>query len=246
MTHHRQHSSWLSRLLDVVFPQTCLISQGLVEDDAPLAHLSRDASQHGIFPIQAPYCHRCGQPFLGVADALQECPNCAALDPKFDHGRSLIRLLDAGRTLIHELKYHGGRYVCQDVMQLMRANPDYSNFLEGGVLVPVPLHKRRQRWRGFNQSALLADVMAEVTGCPVQALLKRHRHTQTQTHLNRSQRKRNIRGAFSMASPGKLNPDLRYVLVDDVFTTGATLNECARVMRRNGARSIDIATIAHG
>ena len=107
-------------------------------------------------------------------------------------------------------------------------------------LVPVPLHPKRLRRRGFNQARLLLRVWPQT---PTDGLLVRVRHTQTQTGLNRRQRRRNIRGAFEVTD-GDVVAGGRVLLVDDVFTTGATVNECARILRTAGACRVDVLTLA--
>jgi ComF family protein len=125
--------------------------------------------------------------------------------------------------------------------------PEVVEHVRGAVLVPVPLHPARERWRGFNQSALLAKAFARelsVAGCA--GLLERARNTATQTRLTREERLRNMRNAFALKAGAELRADLTYIVVDDVFTTGSTLNECCRVLRRSGAKTLKVLTFAHG
>jgi ComF family protein len=106
------------------------------------------------------------------------------------------------------------------------------------TIVPVPLHKRRLRWRGFNQSLLLAKGISSATGIEVDYFtLKRIRHTKPQTRLPLSQRSENVKGAFQVIRPNFVK-DRAILLVDDVFTSGATLMECARTLKANGARAV--------
>ncbi len=115
---------------------------------------------------------------------------------------------------------------------------------EINAIVPVPLHRSRERERGFNQSAVLAGALARQLGLPVrEALLLRHRKTRPQTGLTFAQRRRNVRGAFAVRS-GVTIDKLRILLVDDVYTTGATAHACARALRRAGARSVVVLTVA--
>jgi ComF family protein len=113
--------------------------------------------------------------------------------------------------------------------------------------VPVPLHHRKERERGFNQTRLIATAFAKAAGgTTVVSALQRVVDTATQTRLDREARRANLKNAFAMAPGRALTPGARIVLVDDIFTTGATLNACASVLRKAGFDNLDVATLAHG
>jgi ComF family protein len=145
-----------------------------------------------------------------------------------------------------ELKYHRGRHVVADMAEIFRRSPEILAVVTGAVLVPVPLHPRKARERGFNQSALLAASLARLGGGRVEEVLRREVDTPTQTAFDRKTRQANLKNAFALAPGVTLTPGQQYVLVDDVFTTGSTLNSCARVLRRAGALKLDVVTFAHG
>jgi ComF family protein len=112
------------------------------------------------------------------------------------------------------------------------------------VVIPVPLHRRRLRWRGFNQAALLSRAVADRINCSLDvAILVRITNSPPQTSQDRSQRRQNVRGAFAVTRPDRL-ANRRVLLVDDVMTTGATLDECARTMLAAGAQVVDVFTLA--
>jgi competence protein ComFC len=115
---------------------------------------------------------------------------------------------------------------------------------EYDLVIPVPLHRRRLRWRGFNQAALLASAITKQTGCELDLVtLARVRDTPPQTRQQGAQRRQNVRGAFAVRRPDRIvNRSL--LLVDDVMTTGATLDECAHTLLRAGARKVDVFTLA--
>lgn len=198
--------------------------------------------------VRPPVCSTCGHPFFGVFDENRLCEHCETLEPRFGEGRTAILLQGSGRSLIHALKYHSSLHVLEDITAAMRRVPGYADYVRGAVLVPVPLHSRKLRERTFNQSRLLADcaVQAADGQAEVKELLRRVVDTQTQTHFDRETRRENLKNAFALAPGATINPADRYLLVDDVFTTGSTLNSCAAVLRRGGALRLDVITFGHG
>jgi len=152
------------------------------------------------------------------------------------------------RALVIELKYHRGLHVLADMEEVFRRATHVRELARGAVVVPVPLHPRKLRERGYNQAALLAEILARVAGggARVEQALRRAEDTATQTAFDRRTRMANLKNAFALARGTTLNPDLHYVLVDDVFTTGSTLNSCARALRRAGGLNLDVITFGHG
>jgi len=152
------------------------------------------------------------------------------------------------RALVIELKYHRGLHVLADMAEIFRRSPRLLENVRDAVLVPVPLHPRKARERGYNQSMLIATELANVAGgeTRVEPLLRRVIDTETQTAFDRRTRIANLKNAFALAPGASIIPALHYILVDDVFTTGSTLNSCARALRRAGALNLDVATLGHG
>jgi len=232
--------------LDVVFPRTCVHCDGVVEGGR-LRHLC-PACDRSLYVVAAPHCSTCGHPFHGETDTNRICPHCELLVPEFGEGRTAVLLKGPGRALVHALKYHHGLHVLEDIEVIMAAAPGYADFVLGAVLVPVPLHPRKLRERGYNQSRLLAECAAKAAGgpVPVAEVLRRVVDTASQTYFDRATRHQNLKNAFALASEAVINPGQRYLIVDDVFTTGSTLNACATVLRRAGGLSIDVLTFGHG
>ena len=170
------------------------------------------------------------------------------LDPAFDRGCTAVLFKGAARALVIELKYHQGVHVVADMTEILRRSPTLLDRVRDAVLVPVPLHPRKLRERGYNQSRLLAEGLAAAAGgaTRVEDLLVREVDTVTQTAFDRESRRENLKNAFALAKGAPLNPEQHYVLVDDVFTTGSTLNGCARVLRRAGSLNLDVVTFGHG
>lgn len=240
-------AGWLLRgLADVLFPPQCVHCRGLVEGGG-YRHLCARCARLLDF-VRAPHCGTCGHPFFGPRDGGETCPHCAALAPAFRTGGTAVLLRGPARSLVMEFKYHGGRHVLADLEEIFRRSPPLLAHVRGAVLVPVPLHPRKERERGYNQSALLAGALARAAGggTRVEAVLQRTVDTPTQTAFDRRARQANLKNAFALRRRPGLNPCLRYILVDDVFTTGSTLNGCARVLRRAGCLNLDVATFGHG
>lgn len=194
--------------------------------------------------VVPPLCLRCGLPFDYDAGGKTWCGACIATPPAFRSARAALAYDDVSRDLILALK-HGDRtdLVPLLVPHLLRAGADLLS--PASLLVPVPLHPRRLLARRFNQAALLALSLGGATGVPVAPrLLRRRRHTPSQGHLGASARRRNLQGAIAL---GKYEADLRgidIVLIDDVMTTGATVEACARVLLKAGAGDVDVLTVA--
>jgi competence protein ComFC len=232
--------------LDVVFPRSCVHCGGLVEDGR-LRHLCPACAKQ-LIVVGPPHCTTCGHPYYGETEVNRLCPHCEALEPEFGQGKTAILLKGPGRSLVHALKYHHGLHVLEDIAVIMAATPGYMEYVRGAVLVPVPLHPRKLRERRYNQSLLLAGACARAAAgqAVVEELLQRVMDTESQTHYDRAARQKNLKNAFALASRARINPALRYLLVDDVFTTGSTLNACAAVLRRAGVLNLDVVTFGHG
>ncbi|RRJ96530.1 ComF family protein [Opitutaceae bacterium TAV4] len=247
-------------LVDVVFPPRCVHCHGLVEHASapdvspPLRHVCAKCARF-IRRVQPPHCTTCGHPFFGEVEGEHICEHCEGLHPEFNAGRTAVLFRGPARSLVIELKYQHGLHVLNDIETIMRGHAYMTDFLRGATLVPVPLHPRKERERGYNQSALLARCFARAAAAasgpadapPVVApLLRRVIDTQTQTNLDRAARRANLKNAFALVSGASINPAQHYILIDDVFTTGSTLNACARVLRRAGALNLDVVTFGHG
>ncbi len=173
------------------------------------------------------------------------CPSCIRRLPAFDRARAVFRYDDASRGLILAFKHsdetHGASVYGQ---WLARAGARL--LADADLIAPVPLHRRRLLRRRYNQAGLLAQAVGRHVAKPVAVdLLNRRRHTASQAQKSPSARRRNVQGAFAVR-PRWLDrvQGARVVLIDDVLTTGATVEECARVLRRAGAAGVDVLTLA--
>ena len=238
-------------LVELVFPHSCVNCGGLVEATGPAATGFRHLCPRCVAQIEfvhPPHCLTCGHPFYGVVEGDRMCPHCEGLAPAFREGRTAVLFKGPARALVLELKYHRGLHVLDDMAEIFRRVPRLGAAVRGATLVPVPLHPRKARVRGYNQAELLAEVIAQVAGggTKVALLLCRRIDTESQTAFDRRTRMANLKNAFALAKDATLNPAHHYILVDDVFTTGSTLNNCARVLQRAGVLTLDVITFCHG
>lgn len=236
---------FLNGFLDLFFPRNCVITGNAVDDESPFQFISSEGFKD-LRLINGACCRTCGFPFWGLLAGQQRCPHCCELEPEFNEGRALFLSDGAGRRIVHHLKYHNAMYLLQDVERIVRQQESFVRFFQGAVFVPVALHKRRLRERGYNQAMLLAEVMAKVCDGSIADCLRRVRDTKSQTQFDRGERARNVCGAFVCDEGYTSNATVRYVLVDDVFTTGATFNACAHALKQSGATNIDVCALAHG
>jgi ComF family protein len=231
---------------DLVFPPVCVGCRDAMPEGGEFRHLCPKCATQLHF-VQAPHCTTCGHPFYGEVEGERLCPHCEGLVPAYREGRTAVLLKGPARTIVHELKYHRGLHVLEDIERIFRRSPEVLELARGAVLVPVPLHLRKLRERGYNQSRLIAEVLARAAGgVPMMDLLRRTADTVSQTHHDRRARQANLKNAFALAKGATLNLSQHYILVDDVFTTGSTLNACALVLRRAGALNLDVLTLGHG
>ena len=228
-------------LADLLFPPRCPSCQAQVEGDgnfcAPCFSKLR--------MIDAPMCHCCGIPFAVPVGADMRCPDCLETAPEFTLARAALVYDAVSSPLIATLKFHDqwaglSRYV---QMMLRAGQPVLAG---ADMLVPVPLHWRRLWTRRFNQSALLAYGISKQKAimCAPQ-LLQRVQYTKPQARLNKTERRKNVRHAFAV--PENVRDLLRnktIVLVDDVVTTGATVNACASVLKKAGAKEVRVLSLA--
>lgn len=235
----------LRGLSGVVFPPAC-VQCGDVCEEPGLRHVCRTC-EPSLTLVGPPHCRTCGHPFFGEVEGERMCPHCEGLHPAFREGRTVTLFKGPSRGLVHALKYRAGLHVLDDLETLVRRNEHVMAFLRDAILVPVPLHPRKERERGYNQSLLLAQVFARAGGgLALQPLLRRVVDTGSQTAFDRRERRENLKNAFALAKGAAITSRNRYLLVDDVFTTGSTLNSCARELRRAGALNLDVLTFGHG
>lgn len=218
-----------SGLVESIYPKTCA---GCGMRGTWLC----DACLHSIPRLEMGICFRCGAPFRPA------CRSCAQLDRAIHQARSAFPYLGWVSTAVRSFKYADERSRAEHLAGLMFPMLDIMGTFD--AIVPVPLHAEKLRRRGYNQALLLATAIGLHLDVPVQPLLVRTRDTPSQVELSRDERLTNLTGAFNLNPDWVPAPGARFLLVDDVRTTGSTLNACANQLVRTGPRRIAAATLA--
>ena len=236
----------IDALASLVFPAPCRICEATLTTASriPVCSTCLDS----LKPLTGVACQKCGRPFASAVAAAVPRPLCHLCRRdvyNFDLARSFAAYTDAMVRAIVLLKYHQvtplGAWFSARLAELVARNPE---MFAADVVVPVPLHALRLRERGFNQAELIARPLAKRLGLPLRSyLLVRTKPRPEKLKLTRQERWRTVRGAYAMRSEAKIDK-LRVLLVDDVFTTGATLDACARALRKAGAGRIVALTVA--
>lgn len=204
-----------------------------------------------IRTVAHPLCSICGRPFPDGSGDDHVCGLCLSRAPQFDRARAWAYYPreEVGehplRRVIQKFKYGRKVSLGKPLGRLMAIGcRDFIEACQIDLIVPVPLHPKRLRWRGFNQSLLLAHQIGRAYEIPVDPFIAtRANATPPQTQLTEDERRRNVRGAFAL-NPEKIVQGKRFLLVDDVYTSGATVNECCRTLKRGGARAVYVLTLA--
>ena len=242
----RRLSDGLDRLLDLVYPRLCPLCDAVSDRPGRLI-CWRCFARLPLHTVDDALCRRCGLAPEGRVDESFLCEACRRAPPAFDLARAAAPFRGGIRALLHAFKYNGATW--------LRA--DLTDFIEGALrtyydprlidlVLPVPLHAGRLRRRGYNQSALLAGALARRLGlATAPAVLQRSRATPTQTRLSAPARRQNVLGAFRVAHPEWVR-GRTLLVVDDVMTTGATLHEAARSLKRAGAWRVWALAVARG
>ena len=221
----------IDAILNLLFPQTCVLCDTRIFQRCWAAACPECWAK--LEPVPRPFCPQCGMP-APVIEGL--CGDCRRGDHAFDFARSLFLFTDPMRGILHHLKYSGRVSLARPLGDRLREHIVDEGF-RGTMVLPVPLHRSRERQRGFNQAELLARHL----GLPVNStLLRRRKNTPSQTGLSRSQRTINLSAAFEVRGRA---PDCA-IIVDDVYTTGSTVHEIARTLKRAGTSRVEVLTVA--
>ena len=222
-----------------MYPRRCPLCHRILRSSHEL--LCPDCAEE-IRPISGPRCYKCGKP---VKEDEEYCRDCSAHPGAFDQGRGIFHYDDRMKYSIMKYKYFGCREYSRFYGKAMYLyGREMLALWKPQVIVPVPLHWRKQRMRGFNQAELLAEKLSGYTGIPVDTRLLKKRHaTKSQKKLDAAGRKKNLREAFQVAG----NPaGKRILLIDDVYTTGSTMDVLSRALLEKGASHVFFLTLCIG
>jgi len=237
--------TWWNAALALIYPEVCQICGAGRASAAEGFVCGRCWAQ--VRFIKPPLCERCGLPYEGDFTTPFECANCREMELHFRWARSAVTARGVVLEAIHRYKYQRALWFEPFLADLLirQAEPELRRE-QWHCIVPVPLHPAKRREREFNQAERLAVRLGAATKIPVRArLLKRVVPTRTQTLLTRQERAANVRNAFALRAGPRLDGE-RIVLLDDVFTTGATTSACAKVLRAAGAGEVCVWTVARG
>lgn len=235
------------RVLDLFYPPSCAVCEVLLKDGRTLC----ESCDRELPRLAEPFCANCGEHFEGRIEGSFVCPNCRGLRFAFEFARPAMVLDARTREMIHGLKYGRQVHLAAELGRLaVEAFVDDRLQValdEKWPLVPVPLHRSRLEVRHFNQAVEIARPMGRELGLPLVEALKRTRFTVSQTRLTRNQRLENLRGAFEITKAGERWPQKSgAVLVDDVLTTGSTVDACAKVLKNAGFKRVFVVTVMRG
>ena len=221
----------IDAILNLLFPVSCVLCGSQVLERCWGAACS--ACWAKLEPLKPPFCPMCGLPGAAIEGP---CGACRLGEQAFDFARSALLFNDEVREIIHHLKYSDRVSLAGPLGALLNECFEREAY-QASVVIPVPLHGSRERQRGFNQAELLA---ASLNRRIDTRILRRTKKTPSQTGLSRARRARNLAGAFEVRG----NVPHCALVVDDVYTTGATLNEIARTLKRAGAERVEVLTVA--
>jgi len=195
--------------------------------------------------IKEKTCDKCGKP-LDELYLIGRCPECISNENYYTKAVSCIEYNELAKKIIYNLKYYKKRYISYHVAEIIFDRLMESNIYDFDIIVPVPLHKDKERERSFNQASIISKYIGAMTKTHVvNRALIRSKNTLTQNQLTKEERKENLKGAFDVINRDRIK-NKNILLIDDIYTTGATINECSKILLENGALDIYVATLATG
>lgn len=236
---HRGERSYLKKILNILYPRRCPVCNQILAENG--ISVCRECEKE-LHPIVTDYCLRCGRP---VDENVEFCRECRSAYREFDRGRGVFLYNNKMRQSLLRYKYYGSREygeyyaacICRYMEREIRAwNPD--------LIIPVPMYPRKQRERGFNQAADLSAKVGKRLGIPTADwIVQKTQNTKSQKKLNAVERKQNLRAAFRVT---ERIDGLRILVLDDVYTTGSTIEALAHVLREAGASRVFFVTLCMG
>jgi ComF family protein len=193
--------------------------------------------------IAKPFCACCGYPFSFEMEDQALCGKCIKLPPYFDSARYLFKFDQDSKKLIHALKYNDQTHLAK-IFAKLQYNIYREDIAKYDLIIPVPMHWLKRMLRMYNQASLLGNELSKITNIPINNdILLKTRWTKAQSTLKKNARQKNLQGSFKIMKP-ELLKGRKVILVDDVLTTGATVKECSKILKKNGVSEIMVLTIA--
>ena len=228
----------LHKCLDILYPKTCCFCGEVSAEDIC------NKCRKNIVYIQEPVCKKCGKPIRYEEGEL--CHDCQNNDFSYEQGKSIWLHKGPVRNSIYRFKYNNkriyGKFYAEELYRLYQHKIKEWDI---DVIIPIPLHQRRRRERGYNQSEIVAKYLGELAGIPIERkVLCRIRNTKPQKSLNHKDRKANLKNAFR--AKGDLKKIKNILLIDDIYTTGNTIHEATKALQKKGALKVFFFTISIG
>lgn len=233
-------SHWINTFLNLILPPRCFGCGDLTTTANQLCGVCWKSLKF----ITSPYCDQCGHPFI-VDESYLICGDCMATPPLFTKGRSAFQYDSLVRENILSFKHADATHLAKPFGRwLYRAAEDILPHCD--AIIPVPLHRWRLLKRRYNQATLLAKEVSKLGGIPLLTnVLIRYKHTESQHGKSRRLREKNVKSVFSIAPQhSSLIKNKSFLLIDDVWTTGATISNCVKVLKRSGAKNVYVLTLA--
>jgi ComF family protein len=230
----------MSQLSRIVFPELCPICMRNARD--ALGGRTCTSCEGELTPLRTPRCLACGG---HVDTVLERCSECLSVTRPWERAVSSFAFGGVPRQLLHRFKYQGNIALIHVLVGALAEAWGTHGDGDADIITAVPLHWRKAIRRGYNQSELLARDLAKNLNLPYGQLLRRPKATRAQAGLDYRERQRNLRGAFAAARRTDC-AGAHVLLLDDVFTTGATLDHCARILKKSGATAVSVITVARG
>lgn len=236
-----KYKKWTSCLTDVLFPRRCPVCGEIV---MPKGSLICPPCLKKLSYVKSPTCKKCGKEVIG--DRIEYCYDCTRHKRTFDYGVALFHYNEGAKTAMAGIKYKNKReYLDFFAQEAVKHCGKRLTDMKADVLIPIPVHPSRLRKRGFNQAEVLAAQLSDALGIPVERdFLKRTRRTEAQKNLSPAERLKNLESAFAAERfPAGIKSA---ILIDDIYTTGSTIEACARTLKRAGLTKVYFFAVCIG
>lgn len=231
---------WIQKISNYIFPPRCLTCSEYLSGDGAICG---DCWNNLRF-IKSPFCKICSYEFeLKHISSGNICPQCIKQKPFFDYSRALLKFDEKSRKLIHDFKYYDKSILAEFLARIMHAQyRDYISDID--LIIPVPMHKLRRLWRLYNHTEILSHAINNIIHKEVRSdILRKVKYTKSQTNLRKKEREKNLKNSMVIENKSAIYGK-RILLIDDVATTNATINLCARLLKKAGAKSVIALCIA--